>query len=292
MSNSVKAQFAKELSGHYALPLVLQKLKLARSSYYYALRHPPKPTRPELWAQASEIFHRTKNGCGHRQVLMCLRTEVDCRISKKTVLKLMKQAGLVCQIRRKKCARYNSYRGQVGKVAKNVIKRDFNAQLPWQKLGTDVTEFAQPWGKAYLALIYDFCSKEIVAWSISRTPNLSQQQRLLKDLISVLPSQAKPILHSDMGWQYQQACWVNLLKQNGIVQSMSRKGNCLDNAATEQVFGHLKDEFFRGQLWKRYEDFEKDLNNYVIYWNNQRRQLKLKGLTPVEYRCQSLSHLD
>ena len=97
-----------------------------------------------------------------------------------------------------------------------------------------------------------------------------------------------PILHSDMGWQYQHAVWVNCLKNNGIVQSMSRKGNCLDNAATEQVFGHLKDEFYRGQQWDSYESFERDLNAYVFYWNNQRRQIKLKGMTPVEYRCHSL----
>jgi transposase InsO family protein len=97
-----------------------------------------------------------------------------------------------------------------------------------------------------------------------------------------------PILHSNMGWQYQQVVWVKRLKDNGIVQNMSRKGNCLDNAVTEQVFGHLKDEFFRGQRWDCYESFERDLNNYVVFWNTQRRQLKLKGLTPEEFRCQSL----
>lgn len=204
----------------------------------------------------------------------------------------MRQAGLICQIRRKRFTHYNSYRGQIGKIAKNEINRDFNAPKPWQKMGTDVTEFAQPWGKAYFAPIYDFCTKEIVVWSISRVADFSQQKRLLRDLLSKLPTGAHPILHSDMGWQYQQAYWVTFLKHNGIIQSMSRKGNCLDNAATEQVFGHLKDEFFRGQKWDSYEAFERDLNDYVYYWNNQRRQIKLKGLTPAEYRCQSLSILD
>lgn len=265
---------------------------LARSSYYYALKHPPKPTRPELWEKAKEIFHRTKNGCGHRQLLMCLKAEVGCSIAKKTVLKLMREAGLICSIRRKRFTQYNSYRGHVGKIVPNIMNRDFRAQKPWQKMGTDVTEFAQPWGKAYFAPIYDFCTKEIVAWSISKSPDMKQQIDLLSNFFSKMPSDAQPILHSDMGWQYQQYIWGKLLKDKGVVQSMSRKGNCLDNAATEQVFGHLKDEFFRGQKWNNYEDFERDLNSYIFFWNNQRRQIKLRGLTPVEFRCQSFVTLD
>ena len=288
MTNYEKSQIVDELSGQYDIKLLLKKLGLARSSYYYVRKHPPKPTRPELWENAKEIFARTSNGCGHRQILMCLRAEVGCCISKKTVLKMMREIGLVCQIRRKKYSHYNSYRGKVGKIARNVINRDFHAQQPWQKMGTDVTEFAGSWGKAYFAPIYDFCSKEIVAWSIAKVPDFSQQRRLLNDFLSKLPEGKHPILHSDMGWQYQHAAWVKCLKNNGIVQSMSRKGNCLDNAATEQVFGHLKDEFYRGQQWDSYESFEKDLNAYVFYWNNQRRQIKLKGMTPVEYRCHSL----
>lgn len=288
MTNFEKSQIVDELSGQYDFKVILNLLNLSRSSYYYARKHPPKPTRPELWEKAKKIFARTPNGCGHRQILMCLKAEEGCCISKKTVLKLMREVGLCCQIRRKKNTSYSSYRGHVGKIARNVIKRDFQAQQPWQKMGTDVTEFTQPWGKAYFAPIYDFCTKEIVVWSISKSADWGQQKRLLDDLLSKLPKGMHPILHSDMGWQYQQVAWVKRLKDNGIVQSMSRKGNCLDNAATEQVFGHLKDEFFRGQRWDCYESFERDLNNYVVFWNTQRRQLKLKGLTPEEFRCQSL----
>lgn len=288
LNNYQKAQIVDELSGQYDVKLLLKKIGLPRSSYYYARKHPPKPTRPELWEKSKKIFARTSNGCGHRQILMCLRAEIGCNISKKTVLKMMREIGLVCQIRRKKHSRYSSYRGNVGKIAKNVIKRDFHAQQPWQKMGTDVTEFTGSWGKAYFAPIYDFCTKEIVAWSVSKSPDFAQQKKLLGDLLSKLPKGVHPILHSDMGWQYQQVAWVRCLKNNGIVQSMSRKGNCLDNAATEQVFGHLKDEFYRGQRWDCYESFEKDLNAYIFYWNHQRRQIKFKGMTPVEYRYHSL----
>ena len=114
-------------------------------------------------------------------------------------------------------------------------------------------------------------------------------KKLFSDqLLAKIPKGVTPILHSDMGWQYQHSAWCKRLKDAGVVQSMSRKGNCIDNGATEQVFGHLKDEFFRGRTWPNFESFKADLDAYVMYWNTQRRQVKLKGLTPEEFRNQSL----
>ena len=132
-------------------------------------------------------------------------------------------------------------------------------------------------------------SKEIVAWDVSRSPDLGQQKRLLAMLAERLPAGVEPILHSDMGWQYQQAGWCRRLEEAGVVQSMSRKGNCIDNGATEQVFGHIKDEFFRGRTWPDFESFKADLDDFVVHWNTRRRQVKLKGLTPEEFRRQSLA---
>ena len=155
----------------YGLGCLLECAGLARSSYYYALSHPKAPTRPELWEAAAEIFSRTANGCGHRQIAMCLRAERGVRIAYKTVLKMMREMGISCGIRRETdYHRYNSYRGKVGKTFENVIGRDFAADGPWEKMGTDVTEFKQPWGKAYFAPVYDFGSKEIVAWPRRCTP--------------------------------------------------------------------------------------------------------------------------
>ena len=179
--------------------------------------------------------------------------------------------------------------GQGRKTFENVIGRDFAADGPWEKMGTDVTEFKQPWGKAYFAPVYDFGSKEIVAWSTSLHPNMAQQHELLDQLVSKKPKGSRPILHSDMGWQYQQAGWCGRLEEAGVVQSMSRKGNCIDNGATEQVFGHIKDEFFRGRTWPDFESFKADLDDFVVHWNTRRRQVKLKGLTPEEFRRQSLA---
>ena len=211
------------------------------------------------------------------------------RVADKTVLKMMREMGVSCGIRRETgCHRYNSYRGVVGETFENVIGRDFAVDGPWQKMGTDVTEFKQPWGKAYFAPVYDFGSKEIVAWSTSLRPNMAQQHELLDQLVSKKPKGSRPILHSDMGWQYQHAGWCKRLEEAGVVQSMSRKGNCIDNGATEQAFGHLKDEFFRGRSWPDFESFKADLDAYVVHWNTRRRQVKLKGLTPEEFRSQSL----
>ena len=278
-----------ELSGRYPLADLLEAAGLARSSYYYALAHPKAPTRPELREAVGEIFSRTPNGCGHRQIAMCLRAERAVRIADKTVLKIMHEAGISCGIRRETdYHRYNSYRGEVSETFGNAIGRDFAADGPWQKMGTDVTEFKCSFGKAYLAPVYDFGSKEIVAHSISAHPDLAQQEEMLAMLMAAKPEGARPILHSDMGWQYQHATYVGALAENGFTQSMSRKGNCIDNAATEQVFGHLKDEFFRGRDWDTFEEFKADLESYIHHWNNVRRQVKLKGLTPVEFREQAL----
>lgn len=279
-----------ELSGHYPLADLLGAAGLARSSYYYALAHPSAPTRPELWEKVAEIFSRTANGCGHRQIAMCLRAECGAVIADKTVLKIMGEMGIRCGIRRETdYHRYNSYRGVVGETFENAIGRDFSAGAPWQKMGTDVTEFRQPWGKAYFAPVYDFGSKEIVAWSTSTSPNMDQQELLLDRLLERMPGDARPVLHSDMGWQYQHPRWTERLRAAGITQSMSRKGNCIDNGATEQVFGHIKDEFFRGRTWPDFESFKADLDAYVVHWNTRRRQVKLRGLTPEEFRSQSLA---
>ena len=201
---------------------LLEAAGLARSSYYYALAHPKGVTRAQLHPKVAQIFSRTPNGCGHRQVAMCLRAEERERIADKTVLKMMREMGLRCGIRREtNYHRYNSYRGPVGQSFANIIGRDFTATGPWQKMGTDVTEFKLSFGKAYLAPVYDFASKEIVAHSISRCPNLAQQQEMLQILLDAKPAGVEPILHSDMGWQYQHETYISTLADNGFIQSMS-----------------------------------------------------------------------
>lgn len=107
-------------------------------------------------------------------------------------------------------------------------------------MGADVAEFKQPWGKAYFAPVYDFASEEIVAWSTSMRPDMAQQHEPLDRLLAKMPEGSAPVLHSDMGWQHRQPGWYGRLQAAGVVQGMSRKGSCIDNGATEQVFGHMK----------------------------------------------------
>lgn len=263
---------------------------LARSTYFHHLSHPEHVTRPDLEPLIERIWGRTPNGCGHRQIRMCLVHEFGLAVSAKTVLKVMRRMGLRCRIRAANPRRkYSSYRGEGGGHVPNLLRRDFTAGRPFAKLGTDVTEFRVAGGRAYLATIYDMASKEIAAWDVSPHPDMAQQARLLAMLADRLPEDAEPILHSDMGWQYQHPWWRDRLKELGIRQSMSRKGNCLDNAATEQVFGHLKDEFYTGRTFDSYERFKTELDAYIVHWNTKRRQEKLKGHTPQEYRNMSLA---
>lgn len=281
----------RRLAGQgHRLGRLLRIAGLARSTYYHHLSHPEHVTRPDLEPMVREVWTRTPNGCGHRQVRMCLVHEFGQKVSAKTVLRVMRRMGLRCRIRAANpWRRYNSYRGEQGGRVPDLLKRDFHADRPFSKLGTDVTEFKVAGGKAYLAPVYDMASKEIVAWDVSRSPDLGQQKRLLAMLGARLPDGANPILHSDMGWQYQHPWWRERLRELNIRQSMSRKGNCLDNAATEQVFGHMKDEFYRDREFDSYEQFGRELDAYIVHWNTKRRQIRLEGHTPEEYRSMSLT---
>ena len=275
--------------GH-RLDHLLRIAGLPRSTYYHHLSHTAHVTRADLEPLVREIWGRTANGCGHRQARMCLVHEFGRRVSAKSVLRVMRRMGLRCRIRAANpWRRYSSYRGETGGHVHNLLKRDFDAERPFSKLGTDVTEFKVAGGKAYLAPVYDMASKEIVAWDVSRHPDMDQQKRLLAMLAERLPAGAEPILHSDMGWQYQHRWWREELGRLGIRQSMSRKGNCLDNAATEQVFGHLKDEFYRGREFDSYERFKHELDAYIVHWNTRRRQIRLEGRTPEEFLSMSLA---
>lgn len=264
---------------------MLDKLELPKSTYYrYAGGRNPKPDR---WADVRplvrEAFSRTPNGMGYRQIAMALRAEQGLAISGKTVLKLMREEGLRCRIRRR---RYDSYRGEQGKVAKNILDRDFAAEAPVEKLVTDVTEFKVAGAKAYLSPVMDLYNNEIVAWSVTRNPNFAQTMEMLDGLEGALRGPA--LLHSDQGWQYQQLAYQKRLEELGLEQSMSRKATCLDNACMEGFFGHLKDEFYRGRDFDSFDSFKEQLDGYIVYWNTRRYQVRLKGMTPVQYRGHSM----
>ena len=182
--------------------------------------------------------------------------------------------------------KYKSYKGEVGKVAPNILNRDFKAIKPFEKLTTDVTEFNVCDEKIYLSPILDMYNNEIISYSISLSPNFYQTREMLNGLIQKLPPNVNPILHSDQGWQYQMREYQQILKDNNITQSMSRKGNCLDNSVMENFFGRLKTEMFFGEKFESVNTFIDKLKEYIYYYNNERIITKLKK-SPVKYRTQN-----
>ena len=202
-------------------------------------------------------------------------------INHKTVLKLMKSLNL--KGKQRKNEKYHSYKGEVGKVAENLLRRDFSAEKPFEKLTTDVTQFNVCGEKVYLSPILDLYNREIISYSISLSPNLEQIREMLSGLFEKLPETARPLFHSDQGWQYQHAEYQRLLKAHNITQSMSRKGNCMDNGAMENFFGRLKVEMFYGEKFESVNAFIEKLKEYIEYYNNERIITKLKT-SPVKYR--------
>lgn len=258
---------------------------MARSTFYYYLK---RMKQPDKYAEEKDvirqIFHENKGRYGYRRITAEMHNR-GYKINHKTVQKLMKQCSLKCQIRR---VRYKSYKGEVGKIAANVLKRDFRAEKPNQKWVTDVTEFAVGEQKVYLSPILDLFNGEIVSYDISIHPTFRQTMNMLDRAFEKIPDNINLILHSDQGWQYQMKKYQHRLKEKGIIQSMSRKGNCLDNSIMENFFGLLKTEMFYGHKFKDADHLITEIQNYIEYYNNDRIKLKLNGLSPVKYRTKSM----
>lgn len=197
----------------------------------------------------------------------------------------MKQLGVSCHVRMKK---YRSYKGEVGKIAPNLLERNFEAEKPNQKWVTDITEFSLFGQKLYLSPILDLCSRDIVSYTISDRPVLSMVTAMLDKAFEQLPIGSNLILHSDQGWHYQHKQYQRMLNSKGIRQSMSRKGNCLDNAVIENFFGLLKSELLYLRNFDSIDQFKTELIDYLDYYNNHRIKAKLKGLPPAIYRQQAL----
>ena len=137
----------------------------------------------------------------------------------------------------------------------------------------------------------DLFNGEVITYTIRSSPDLALVTKMLGQAIQGLPSGSKPILHSDQGWQYRHLHYQETLRRAGLKQSMSRKGNCLDNAVAENFFGHFKEEFLRQHDFTSLAEFRVQLDGYINWFNNDRIKLKLKGLSPVEYRTQSLARI-
>lgn len=236
-------------------------------------------------AEITAIYHENKGRYGYRRITAQLHNR-NIPLNHKTVQRLMKELGLVCRVRTKK---YRSYKGEVGRIAPNLLNRDFHADKPNQKWVTDVTEFSLFGEKLYLSPILDLCSSDLISYSISERPVLSMVTTMLDKAFENIPDGTNLILHSDQGWQYQHKQYQRMLQEKGIRQSMSRKGNCLDNAVIENFFGLLKSELLYLQEFESMEHFKRELVEYLDYYNKRRIKAKLKGLPPALHRQQALS---
>lgn len=257
---------------------------MARSSFYYCLKQlSQKDRQGDLKAKIKQVYHNHKGRYGYRRITMEIRQQ-GTLVNHKTVLRLMKESGLKSMVKVKK---YKSYKGEQGKVAPNLLQRNFFAAKPNQKWVTDVTEFSVAGQKLYLSPIMDLYNREILSYSLSDRPTANQTMEMLQKALNALPSKSHPILHSDQGWQYQMRAWQQLLKSKKIKQSMSRKGNCLDNAVIENFFSILKSELFYLQKFESTAILKKEIIKYIDYYNNHRIKLNLNGLSPVKYRTQA-----
>ena len=268
----------------FSLDILLKAIKLARSTYYYHLKQLDKPDKDqELKAEIQSIFIEHKGNYGYRRIHLELRNR-GYVVNHKRVQRLMKVLNLQAKMRQKR--KYSSH----GKKADNLIQRQFEGSKIKEKCYTDVTEFAIPAStqKLYLSPVLDGFNSEIIAYNLSTSPNLEQVKTMLEQAFTEKRYE-NTILHSDQGWQYQHDSYHQFLESKGIQASMSRKGNSPDNGMMESFFGILKSEMFYGyeKSFQSLKQLEQAIVDYIDYYNNKRIKVKLKGLSPVQYRTKS-----
>ena len=275
-----------ELRLEFKVSLLIETAGIPRSTYYYHTSHfNDKDKNYEIKEQIRNINTEHKGRYGYRRITQELHNR-EYIVNHKKVQRLMKEIGIKCMVRMKK---YCSYKGEVGKIAPNLLNRDFNTSKPEEKWVTNVTEFSLFGQKLYLSAILDLHSENIVSYTIYERPVFQMVTEMLDKAFKTIPDGTNLILHSYQGWNYQHKRYQHMLKKKGIRQSMSRKGNSLDNSVMENFFGLLKSELLYLQEFNSMEHFRAELEEYLDYYNNSSRiKLKLNGLTPVLHRYQAI----
>jgi transposase InsO family protein len=258
---------------------------IPRSTYYYWEKRLNRVDKYALEKEEiKQIYDVHRGRYGYRRITIELKKR-GISHNPKTIYRIMAEMGLKSLVRMKK---YRSYKGDVGKIASNLLARDFKAEKMNQKWVTDITEFHLFGEKRYLSPVLDLCNGEIISYTLMSRPTYKLVRNMLEKAITRIKPGDALLLHSDQGWHYQMNQYQKTLEQHGITQSMSRKGNCLDNAVMENFFGLLKSELLYIQKFESIEHFEKELHDYIDYYNHRRIKAKLKDLSPVEYRTQVL----
>ncbi len=264
---------------------MLTYLKIARSSYFYQKSVMKRTDQyAGLRVRIKELFHENRDCYGYRRIYLALKKD-GIIISEKVVRRIMHEESLeVFAPKRKK---YSSYQGEISPEVGNIIVRNFHAEHPYEKWLTDITEFALPCGKVYLSPILDCFDGIVVSWTIGGSPNAELTNTMLDRAISHLPEGKHPIIHSDRGCHYRWPGWIERMNRAGLTRSMSKKGCSPDNSACEGFFGRLKNEMFYGRSWQgvSLEEFIRQLDSYIHWYNEKRIKQSLGAMSPLEYRC-------
>ena len=286
LKNREKAVIVDALKDKYSLPLLLKKLELSKSSYYYQEHSMKSPDKyAALRNQIREIFYNNKERYGYRRIWTLLTTgEEAITISEKVVRRIMKEEHLVAKRPNKK--KYSSYQGEITPAVENKVNRNFHADEPNKLWLTDITEFAIPAGKVYLSPIVDCFDGMLVTWTIGTSPNANLVNSMLDSAIKTLDKNEHPIVHSDRGCHYRWPGWIERMDNANLIRSMSKKGCSPDNSACEGVFGRLKIEMFYGVDWSNVtiNEFISILNEYLIWYNEERIKSTLNYMSPLTYR--------
>ncbi len=273
----------------FKLKDVLRVVHIPESTYHYQIdRLSEEDPDRTLKEEIIKLFEKHEGRYGYRRIHLALRNQ-GYVINHKKVQRIMGELGLKC-VKFQRKSRYNSYKGTVGKVAKNRLNRRFDTPIPLQKIVTDITEFkCLNEEKLYLNPFLDLYNGEIISFGISNRPTLDLVLDPLNDAVEIINSEAKyrTTIHSDQGWHYQHQKWIDALKNNKIFQSMSRKATCADNAVMENFFGILKQEIYYGEELLSYQELKRKIKKYIVYYNNNRIKTKLAGLSPIQYRTQT-----
>lgn len=256
-------------------------MKMARSVFYYHISHmEDRDGYGSVRSRIKQICDKNHGRYGYRRICMELRNE-DIVINHKTVQKLMNRMELKAKTKKR---HYHSYKGETGRIVPNVLERDFCADRPNQKWATDVTQVCINDRKMYFSPILDMFDGGIISYTISTCPNLQMVISMLKKAFKKWSQLDGLIMHSDQGWHYQHGMYQEMLKDHGITQSMSRKGNCSDNAMMENFFALMKNELLYANKFESIREFQGALRQYIDWYNNKRIKLRLKGMSPVQYR--------
>lgn len=285
----MKTHIVTLLRPQYDFKKLLKTLSLPRATYYDRLKRDKKPDKyAAIKAFIKKCYYDSKETYGYRRI-HDEALKHGWHYAEETIRRLMSALGLKVTIYSKHTAKYRSYKGPVGKVAPNILKQKFDARRPFTVLHTDVTQVRLYSGKwAYISSIKDEASCEVLAAVVSASPNKALIKATLDELQEHLPKGIKPVLHSDQGWQYQMSSYQRRLREMNITQSMSRKGNCHDNAPIESFFNLLKRECLNRYQINNLTELRTLVKDYVDWFNNVRISRNKNDLTPVEYREQAM----